>query len=452
VTVAFLDWKNGRLEMKQQSTSSKQVEGATRTQALNRAEPQKPASFALPPVLRLQQTIGNRAVQRLIDLSPNGGRRSGQGSLDTPQLATVLNRALGSPGQGLDPAIRWFMESRFRKDFGGVTMHADSAAAESAKAVNAKAYTVGQHIAFKDGEYSAHSAEGQRLIAHELTHVVQQARAATPAIAEGELSISEAADDSERAAEATATEVMKGGIPGRDPVGTAAAGESAVQREGESDENPVLGGISNLLGLGGSVAGAFGQEGIGNALGAAGKGMDSGGAAAKGDVPGAVSPLLDVAGTVASGLGFNGIGALAKGASSGLDVGKAFGKGDPLDEAKSVQSAVGGLAEAGGFNLAEAGGMGLGELGGLGAAGVAGSAAAVAGAGLAGWQAGKGLDQLSNYVGQKVTGDKAGDYSISGGLAKGMTAVDQAVSPLWADPSKPAYTQTLGWKLANMFG
>jgi len=91
-------------------------------------------------------------------------------------------------------------------------------------------------------------------------------------------------------------------------------------------------------------------------------------------------------------------------------------------------------------------------LGGLGAAGVAGSAAAVAGAGLAGWQAGKGLDQLSNYVGQKVTGDKAGDYSISGGLAKGMTAVDQAVSPLWADPSKPAYTQTLGWKLANMFG
>jgi hypothetical protein len=66
------------------------------------------------------------------------------------------------------------MEPRFGHDFSKVRIHADAQAAESARAVSAKAYTVGQHIVFGQGRYAPQSSEGQRLIAHELTHVVQQ--------------------------------------------------------------------------------------------------------------------------------------------------------------------------------------------------------------------------------------------------------------------------------------
>ena len=66
------------------------------------------------------------------------------------------------------------MEPRFGHDFSQVRVHADARASDSARAVNARAYTVGRHIAFASDEYTPHSIEGQRLLAHELTHVVQQ--------------------------------------------------------------------------------------------------------------------------------------------------------------------------------------------------------------------------------------------------------------------------------------
>jgi hypothetical protein len=66
------------------------------------------------------------------------------------------------------------MEPRFGHDFSKVRIHADAQASESARAVSAKAYTVGQHVVFGEDKYAPQSSEGQRLIAHELTHVVQQ--------------------------------------------------------------------------------------------------------------------------------------------------------------------------------------------------------------------------------------------------------------------------------------
>jgi len=66
------------------------------------------------------------------------------------------------------------MESRFGHDFGAVRVHDDSLAAESARAVNAKAYTVGQDIVFGEGRYSPHSSDGSALLAHELAHTIQQ--------------------------------------------------------------------------------------------------------------------------------------------------------------------------------------------------------------------------------------------------------------------------------------
>ncbi len=83
-------------------------------------------------------------------------------------------RALTSSARPLEPALRQDMESRFGADFLQVRVHLDSSAAESAREVNAKAYTVGNDIVFGSGRFQPHTEEGRKLLAHELTHVLQQ--------------------------------------------------------------------------------------------------------------------------------------------------------------------------------------------------------------------------------------------------------------------------------------
>jgi hypothetical protein len=85
-----------------------------------------------------------------------------------------VDAVLGSTGQGLDADTRAFFEPRFARDFSGVQVHVDSAAAQSARDVNAHAYTVGQHIVFNTGRFAPGTREGRHLLSHELTHVVQQ--------------------------------------------------------------------------------------------------------------------------------------------------------------------------------------------------------------------------------------------------------------------------------------
>jgi hypothetical protein len=93
----------------------------------------------------------------------------------------VVNDVLQSPGQPLDAATRAFMEPRFGHDFGQVRVHTDARAAESARAVNASAYTVGRDIVFASGHFAPGTQAGRHLLAHELTHVVQQAPGVAPA-------------------------------------------------------------------------------------------------------------------------------------------------------------------------------------------------------------------------------------------------------------------------------
>jgi hypothetical protein len=81
---------------------------------------------------------------------------------------------IGTPGRPLDAKTRAFMEERFGCDFSAVRVHTDDAAASSANAINADAYTVGRDVIFAPGQYSPSTPSGQRLIAHELAHVVQQ--------------------------------------------------------------------------------------------------------------------------------------------------------------------------------------------------------------------------------------------------------------------------------------
>ncbi len=98
---------------------------------------------------------------------------------DTGQIAAapIVHEVLRSPGQPLDSATRGFMEPRFGHDFSRVRVHTDAKAAESARAMNALAYTVGHDMAFGAGQYVPETNEGRRLVAHELTHVLQQTTA-----------------------------------------------------------------------------------------------------------------------------------------------------------------------------------------------------------------------------------------------------------------------------------
>lgn len=82
--------------------------------------------------------------------------------------------SLGSSGQALPESSRQFYEPRFGQDFSKVRIHTDSVAAKSAQSINALAYTTGNNIVFNSGQYSPESESGKKLMAHELTHVVQQ--------------------------------------------------------------------------------------------------------------------------------------------------------------------------------------------------------------------------------------------------------------------------------------
>jgi hypothetical protein len=117
----------------------------------------------------------------------------------------VVHQVLRSPGTPLDAGVRARMEPRFQHSFADVRVHADAPAAESARAVGARAYAVGRDVVFGAGRYAPGTAEGQRLIAHELAHVVQQRGA--PSSLRPKLEIGAASDAAEREADAAASAV-----------------------------------------------------------------------------------------------------------------------------------------------------------------------------------------------------------------------------------------------------
>jgi len=90
------------------------------------------------------------------------------------EVPDVVHDVLRSPGQPLDTASRTFFEPRFDYDFSQVRVHRDAQALQSARAVNAVAYTIGSHVILGSSKYSPNTRSGQRLLAHELAHVVQQ--------------------------------------------------------------------------------------------------------------------------------------------------------------------------------------------------------------------------------------------------------------------------------------
>src|SRR5262245_20268404 len=96
------------------------------------------------------------------------------GLLAPPTPMALVHEVLQSPGAPLQANTRSFMAQRFGHDFSRVRVHRDAKAAESARSVRSFAYTVGSNIVFGEGRYAPDTRKGKSLLAHELTHVVQQ--------------------------------------------------------------------------------------------------------------------------------------------------------------------------------------------------------------------------------------------------------------------------------------
>lgn len=143
-----------------------------------------------------------------------------------------VSEALASPGRPLGAATRALMEPRFGQGFAHVRVHTEGGSQESARAVNALAYTVGPDIVFGAGQYAPDTTRGRHVLAHELTHVVQQGT--NPARPSSGLRLGEPRDAAEReasriAAQVTASLLAPGAEGGR-PVAIAAHAPAGVQR------------------------------------------------------------------------------------------------------------------------------------------------------------------------------------------------------------------------------
>ena len=167
--------------------------GTTRSVSDRSSQPAVPrgvrVSSPLDPVEQEADRVAQNVVSDARPRSHSSGTPAGgpgaplprpphHGTLPSLNLLDVSRRT----GRPLDPASRAFFEPRFGFDFSAIRIHADAEASASARSLGARAYTAGAHIVFHDGEYAPLTATGRRLLAHELTHVVQQSDTASPVV------------------------------------------------------------------------------------------------------------------------------------------------------------------------------------------------------------------------------------------------------------------------------
>lgn len=176
-------------------------------------------------VLGLQRAVGNGGVTSMVESAGEDQR-------------SPVHEVVGSGGRPLDAGVREDMEARLGHDFGDVRIHDDAAAHDSARTVNAHAYTVGSDIVFQRDTYDPGSDAGRVTLAHELTHVVQQRGGpvdGTPA--PGGINVSDPGDRFEREAAATAEQAISGPPPAPAPATAApTVSPAAVQRDVEGPE------------------------------------------------------------------------------------------------------------------------------------------------------------------------------------------------------------------------
>jgi hypothetical protein len=119
-------------------------------------------------LLRLQRQYGNQYVGQVLRQADGSGE---SGSMDA--IERSIDGARGG-GHGMDHSTRTRMESAFGADFSGVRIHTDTRADGLSQSLSARAFTTGRDVFFRQGEYNPGASSGRELLAHELTHVVQQ--------------------------------------------------------------------------------------------------------------------------------------------------------------------------------------------------------------------------------------------------------------------------------------
>jgi hypothetical protein len=158
-------------------------------------------------------------------------QRKAANSVTPTEVPPIVHEVLRSPGQPLDPAAHAFMDPRFGYDFSHVRVHTDEKAAESARAVDALAYTVGRQIVFGSGQYAPTAPAGRRLLAHELAHTLQQDRFGASVSPRLEVGAVDTAAELE--ADRVADHVVSGGAA----PGIQAAPAPLVQRQPKTDDD-----------------------------------------------------------------------------------------------------------------------------------------------------------------------------------------------------------------------
>jgi hypothetical protein len=189
-------------------------------EALNKQRPVGSQSGAAQ-LLNLQRQVGNQAVQRFL------AQRSDDGGFELDdETAGRINQARGG-GQSLDEGVQRQMSEAMNFDFSGVRVHTSPEADTLNQQLNAKAFTTGQDVFFKQDEYNPGSSSGQELIAHELTHVVQQSSGL--ASSGSGMRVNPPGDMYEQEADAMAKQAIN-------PGGESSAAEAGVQRQMPEEE------------------------------------------------------------------------------------------------------------------------------------------------------------------------------------------------------------------------
>jgi hypothetical protein len=229
--------------------AARDKEGAVPAEVARAARSGRPDAAGAPGLLGLQRAVGNAGVSELVQRACSGCDSGEHDHGESP-----VRSVLGSSGAPLDRTTRHDMETSLGHDFGDVQIHTGSDASASAKSIQAKAYTSGNHIVFDEGRYQPETPDGRRTLAHELTHVVQQRQGPVDGTeAPGGIKVSHPSDRFEQEAEHVAERVASGPSPEpapaapdtAPPVAAAAPAaqravdlEAPVQREGKPEMKP----------------------------------------------------------------------------------------------------------------------------------------------------------------------------------------------------------------------
>jgi hypothetical protein len=208
--------------MSRASTSQEEMKNSRRKRGRPPKTTRSDGQEAARPLASLQQRVGNRAVQRLL------AQRSadGSGELDD-ETAGRINQKRGG-GQPLDSGVQKKMTASTGEDFSQVKVHTDPEADTLNHQLGAKAFTTGQDVFFRDGAYQPQTSGGQELLAHELTHVIQQRQGA---VSGGDrMQVNAPGDPFEQQADHVAHDITSGQPP---------AGVQRAAPEEEEEKEPV---------------------------------------------------------------------------------------------------------------------------------------------------------------------------------------------------------------------